>query len=713
MRMPGMKRIGIISMLIAGLFNSTMAQQHPSILLTRQKIDEVRNGVSRFPLLQQSWKEVKKDADKALKSPIDVPVPHDAGGGTTHEQHKKNYQNVLACGIAWQITKDEQYARFVKDILFQYAAVYNTWPRHPKRKDTPGGKMFWQSLNDCVWQVYVIQGYDCIYDYLKPEERKKIEDNLFEPIVKEFSEVNGEIFNKIHNHGTWSVAAVGMTGYVCGRKDWVDIALHGSKKDDKTGFLAQLNELFSPDGYYTEGPYYQRYAILPFILFAKTIQQYQPELKIYDYRNGLLKKSVNTALQCTYTNKMFFPVNDAMKDKSYETEEMIYAVDIAYSDMQSGDDLLDVAQQQQKVIVSDAGLKVAKAVAEGKTKPFAYVPMWISDGADGKGGGLGILRSGSNDDQACVLMKAASQGMGHGHFDRLNILYYDNNTEVFSDYGAVRFLNIESKNGGNYTKENNTWGKQTVAHNTIAVDKQSQYQANEKAGDQHAPGLIYFNNTPQYQVVSAEEDHAFEGVQLVRTAILFKPEGAQMPLLIDVFKAKSKAPHQYDLPFWYQGQLTDSNFPVNANKTKLLPAGDNYGYQHMWVNSDDKVNAANGVITILNNKRFYTTTFLADTGTSLCFVTCGANDPEFNLRNEKGFIISQKAAAGHTFINITEPHGQTNPIAEYTKGFKPLTKDIKLVNDNSETTGFEFTYNKKTYTVTLQYNNKQSFITIK
>jgi hypothetical protein len=119
------------------------------------------------------------------------------------------------------------------------------------------------------------------------------------------------------------------------------------------------------------------------------------------------------------------------------------------------------------------------------------------------------------------------------------------------------------------------------------------------------------------------------------------------------------------------------------------------------------------VITIINNKRFYTTTFLADTGTSLCFVTCGANDPEFNLRNEKGYIISEKAAAGHTFINITEPHGKTNPIAEYTTGFKPLTKDIRLLNDNGETTGFEFTYNKKTYTVTLQYNNKQSFITIK
>jgi oligo-alginate lyase len=711
--MPRIERLCLVWLLIAGLLQSARAQQHPSVLLTRQNIENVRNSVTKYPLLQQSWKELKKEADKAIKGAIEVPTPHDAGGSVTHEQHKKNYQNILACGIAWQITKDEQYARYVKELLLQYAAVYNTWSRHPKRKDTPGGKMFWQNLNDCVWQVYVIQGYDCIYDYLKADERKKIEDNLFEPIVKELSEVNGEIFNKIHNHGTWSVAAVGMTGYVCGRKEWVDLALHGSKKDDKSGFLAQLNQLFSPDGYYTEGPYYQRYAILPFILFAKTVHQYQPELAIYDYRSGLLKKAVNTALQCTYTNKMFFPLNDAMKDKSFESEELVYAVDIAYSDMQSADDLLDIAQQQKKVIISDAGVKVAKAVAEGKTKPFAYQPMWISDGANGKEGGLGILRAGSNDDQACVVMKASSQGMGHGHFDRLNILYYDNNTEVFSDYGAVRFLNIESKNGGNYTKENNTWGKQTIAHNTIAVDKQSQYKANEKAGEKSSPRLVYFNATPQFQIVSAEEDHAFEGVHLVRTAILFKPEGATMPLLIDVFKAKSATPHQYDLPFWYQGHLTDSNFPITTNKTQLLPAGDNYGYQHMWVNGETKVSAANGVITFINNKRFYTTTFLADTATSVSFVTCGANDPDFNLRSEKAYIISAKAAAGHTFINITEPHGKTNPVAEYTVGFKPQAKDIRLLHDDGETTSFEFTYNKKGYTISLQYNNKQSFITIK
>ena len=34
----------------------------------------------------------------------------------------------------------------------------------------------------------------------------------------------------------------------------------------RAGFLANLEEPFSPDGYYTEGPYYQRYAMYPFLM---------------------------------------------------------------------------------------------------------------------------------------------------------------------------------------------------------------------------------------------------------------------------------------------------------------------------------------------------------------------------------------------------------------------------------------------------------------
>jgi hypothetical protein len=691
---------------------SAVAQQHPSLMLTKANLTAVKQGINKYPLLTSSFKALKEEADLALVQPINVPTPADGGGGISHEQHKKNYKNVLACATVYQLTQQVKYAAHAKAILMQYAKQYNTWGRHPKRKQTPGGKLFWQNLNDCVWLVYMIQGYDGIYDYCTPKERTYLTDSLWTPVVYEQTVVNQKIFNLIHNHATWSTAGVGMAGYVCGKKEWVEMALKGTNKDGKSGFLKQIDDLFSPDGYYEEGPYYLRYAIQPFIIFARAINQYQPELKIYEYRNNLLKKAVDCDLQCTYTNKVFIPINDALKDKTYETEELVYAVNIAYGDMGASNDLLDIAKQQNRVIVSDVGLKVAKAIAEGKTKPFKYNPQFIRDGANGTMGGVGLLRSGNNTNQTLAVLKAGTQGMGHGHFDRLNVLFFDNNVEVLTDYGSVRFLNVETKTGGGYTKENDTWAKATIAHNTVTVDKTNQYKGDWEESEKTSPSLVYFDANKKYQVVCAEENKAYPDVKMLRTAILFQPEGAETPLLLDVFKLQSNNEHLYELPFWYNGHLTNVNFKYKNNNTQLNVLGKTDGYQHIWLNAEGNVNKPNGAITFLNNRKFYTTSFLADTATKVQFVTLGANDPEFNLRSEKGYIITQPKATNHTFVNITEPHGKNNPIAEFTVGFMPVTKNIQLISDDENTTVFSFEYNKKTYTVKLQYKNKEQFLTI-
>jgi hypothetical protein len=97
--------------------------QHPSIMLTKKGVDEVRAGINKYPLLTSSFKTLKAEADKAVSSPVNVPAPADGGGGITHEQHKKNYQNVLACGTVYQLTKDMRYADYVKNILLQYASL--------------------------------------------------------------------------------------------------------------------------------------------------------------------------------------------------------------------------------------------------------------------------------------------------------------------------------------------------------------------------------------------------------------------------------------------------------------------------------------------------------------------------------------------------------------------------------------------------------------
>jgi len=86
--------------------------------------------------------------------------------------------------------------------------------------------------------------------------------------------------DQAHNHGTWSCAAVGLLGYALKDTVLIHRALYGTRLDRKGGFFFQIDNLFSPDGYYTEGPYYFRYAIWPFYWLAQAVENNQPSLRI-------------------------------------------------------------------------------------------------------------------------------------------------------------------------------------------------------------------------------------------------------------------------------------------------------------------------------------------------------------------------------------------------------------------------------------------------
>ena len=692
---------------------SLSAQEHPGIMLTKKNIEAVRKGTQTYPLLKKSYQKVKSDADMALREPINVPTPKDAGGGVTHEQHKKNYTNILNCGIAYQISGDKKYAAYVESMLLSYAAHYSQWPLHPKRKENhQAGKIFWQSLNDFVWQVYTIQGYDMVYDAIPAKSRTAIEMGLFEPMLKFFTVDCKETFDKIHNHGTWDIAAVGMTGYVLNKPEYVEMAIKGSAKDGKTGYLAQIDQLFSPDGYYTEGPYYQRYALLPFIIFAKAINNFQPGLKIFEYRNQLLAKAINTTLQLTYTDGTFFPINDAVKGKTYETLNWCMVLTLPMQTLNLRRNCLTLPKDRAMWLYQMRVSSVAADLQAGKARPFAYQSQLIKDGAAGKEGGLGILRYGSNDDQQVLLLKAASQGMGHGHFDRLNLLYYDNGVEVLPDYGSARFINIESKKGGDYLPENKSWAKQTIAHNTLVVDQTSNYKGNPDTAQQNHPEILYFKSDKTLQVVSAIERNAYSGVQMVRTSALLKVAELSKPLVIDVFQVLSDKSHQYDLPFWYKGHIIDASVKISAFKDQLKPLGEKYGYEHIWLTADQPVKEKTGYVSILNNKRFYTIHFATDTAINLKMLLLGANDPDMSLVESKAFMLSSPKSGNQTFFNVIETHGRTNSVSETTTGAASKVSDLKVLNSSKDQVTVSFKIKNRLYTCQINYQNKENFIKI-
>ncbi|APA63741.1 alginate lyase family protein [Maribacter sp. 1_2014MBL_MicDiv] len=700
------KNLTTIQVIICCIFLcfSTMAQEHPSLILTKAGVQNIRAELGNVPLFDASLEKLKQEVDAEIALGIDTPVPQDYSGGYTHERHKRNMVVMQQAGVLYQILDDAKYAKYVKDMLMQYEAMYKTLPLHPKTRSYARGKLFWQCLNDSNWLVYVSQAYDCIYDYLDKAERKKLEKNLFRPFADHISVDSPQFYQRVHNHSTWGNAAVGMIGLVMNDKELIDRALYGIKgvsldktakdddggflnKDGKAGFLANIEEPFSPDGYYNEGPYYQRYAMYPFLIFAEGLHNVKPELKIFEYKDGVLLKSIDALLNLSDADGDFFPLNDGQKGMSYYNNALVTAVDISYYFGNQDPGLLSIAAKQNKVLLDDTGLAVALGVKNGKAEPFEKKSINLSDGPEGKQGGVGILRS----DGLELVFKYASQGSSHGHYDKLSYSYYENGDEVLQDYGLARFVNIEQKGGGNYLKENKTWAKQTVAHNTLVQNEQSHYQGKYDIGSKYHPNLYLFDSSQEdIQIVSATETNAYPGTKMHRTMAIIKQDGFEKPFMLDILKVTSDSTNQYDLPFYYMGQVVKTNVDYKIPNT-LEPLGERNGYQHLWLEGTGMTNNENTKFSWLDNGRFYTLTSATSPNDELKLVRIGANDSEFNLRREAGVILRRKDINNTLFVSTIESHGSYSPVSELAINSNSNIKELKVVVDTAAYTAIEIT----------------------
>ncbi len=621
------------------------------------------------------------DIEAKIASSTDIPVPRDAGGGYTHEKHKDNAKTIYNAGQLFKITSDTKYANFVRDLLLEYAEVYPDWGLHPAQKEQSPGRMFWQNLNESWWLVHIAQAYGLIVDTLSESDRETIETRLLRNMADFLSSGSPETFDKIHNHGTWATAAVGLTGYAIGDQGYVEQALLGLDKSGEAGFLKQLDLLFSPDGYYNEGPYYQRYALMPFVIFAQSVERNNPERNIFSHRDEVLKKAIYTTIQQSYGG-LFFPINDAIKDKGIATTELLHGVAIAY-ELTGDTGLLSIAKAQNKFVLTPESKVLADDLAAGKATPFNYQSMRLRDGAEGNSGALDILRASSDPNASVVVMKNTSQGLGHGHFDKLGFIFYDNGQEIIADYGAARFLNIEAKYGGHYLPENNSFAKQTIAHNALVVDGVSHFNANTSTGNKHHPTPGVFVVDENLKLATARIETAYEGVTLERTMAIVSDSAFEMPVVIDVMKGKSKSQHDYDLPFYYQGQVVEMNFDLNTNTTSRSPLGNKNGYQYLWdVASAEPVNDFSQ-LTWLKNNRFYTLSSSLPTSTNLVFTEVGANDDNFNLRREPAVIYRTAGSNDVSYVSVIEPHGEYNPIVEFTLNSHSKIASVKHYEQNS------------------------------
>ena len=707
-----MRKFFIAFCLMTGLILTAKAQ-HPRLIVNQNEVNTIRQVKGQVAAFDKILAKLISDADKALAMPISVPVPCDGGGGAVHEQHKTNYYAMFHCGLAYQYTGEKKYAKYVTDMLMEYARLYPTWGLHPMTLSGLRGRLFWQTLNESVWLMHTSMAYDCIYETLTKKQRDFIEKNLLfnmaDFIMNGYGEQrkNHEMFNRMHNHATWATAAVGMTGFTTGNEALVKAALYGSDGTGKTGgFLRQMDELFSPDGYYAEGAYYERYAIWPFVIFAQCIEHNRPDLKIFEYRGRILEKAINALIQLTYEGE-FFHFNDAL-EKGLSSQELTYAVNILYHAFPQQKSLLTVAEKYQSGFLPIiGGYELARDIANGEALPIDYQSHVFLDGRDGDQGAVGVIRSRDKHLNSALTLKATSHGMEHGHFDKLTMAYYDNGSEILCDYGAARFLNIEAKYSGHYTKENKSFAKQTIAHNTLVVDGKSNYDGKIKVANEHHADIIYngINRQDMQMLVAADKD-AYPGVRMERSLAYITLPFADYPLIVDILRARSEEVHQYDYPMWYNGHMVSTNFPYTKSLSTMEALGKSNGYQHIWVEAFGKNQEKNmSQFTFFKGSRFYTVSTATNVDSEMRMLRLGANDPDFNLRPATAYMIRQPQAANHTFATLIETHGQYDVVRETSSNLKSECNGVRIINDDESSTVVEIIYKDKTIIFTL--DNKE------
>ncbi len=680
--------------------------RHP-LLLSKEEAKKLNQEVSSQSLMGMSIRKFIEQTDAYLKQPLEVPG-HGKAGGYEHNKHKENYLFINLAGRLYAITKEEKYKQFTANLLKLYADKYLSFDFHEQKNTNPPGRLFHQILNEHMWLLYASLGYSNIKEDLDENTRNHIEANLFAPMAEMFTVQYGHDFDRIHNHGLWAVAAVAFCGAVIDEPKYIDMAIYGLNGDGETGgFLAQISKLFSPSGYYLEGPYYHRFAIRPLCLLAEFVHRYKPELDIFNYKNQVIKKTLEALLSTSYPNGVFPALNDASITMGSSDLGVLIATSSYAYHYGVDKNILGLADIQQHVWMHPCGLTLSNAYASAD-KDNIQPPYWPSvalcEGRDGDRGGQAFIRMRAGDgDISQLVMNYGQHGMDHGHFDTLGITYFNRGQEVLREYGFVRWVNVEPKFGGRYLPENKAYGRQTIAHNLVAIDETSQNDGDMDIAEQKHGELNFFIVKDHLQAVSAFADDHYKGVKMQRTSMMVDDAAFEVPLLVDIYKLQSENEHQYDYAIQYQGQIIRRNFDLQTHKS-LEPLGKNNGYQHLWKLAQGKP-GENALISWLQGHSYYTCLMAAAKNDEIIFTQTGANDPHMNLRAEDSFIMRRKAK-DTVFASVLETHGYFNESIEASENARGKLTNIEVIASDAEKTIIKLTSAAFMVQITIDEINK-------
>ena len=539
---------------------------HPCLLVTREGVEAIKKKAAERPWAKSAHDALLKSAGGWLGRTIKVP---ERGGQWWHwyscpkdgtrlktvspTKHRcptcgkvytgEPYDSVVVnrdhsalarateeLGLAWQLSGERPYAAKAAEILERYAERYLAYPRHTihGHDRVGGGRVGPQTLDEAVWLIPVVRGYDLVWDALSPDQRETIETKLLRPCA----DVILEHKIGIHNIQCWKNSAVGLVGICLDEPRYLADAVTSPR-----GIRQQLAKGILDDGSWFEGAWgYHYYTMSALAPLAEALRNVGVDVYTDRYRSFYA-----APLRFALPNGRLPAFNDSGEANAYGPWTRY---EVAYARWR---DPLFAA------MLKDRRRTSRESLLFGVSEPDASA-QFPAGSRNYPVSGYAYLQCDEGTNAPVAVVDYAPHGGGHGHPEKLQLLLYARGEIVAPDPGCIAY-------GVPLHRE---WYRQTIAHNTVAVDRRSQKPCRGKLG--------LYAATPELAVVSASADDAYDGVRFRRTVAMLSGG-----LAVDLVEVASDKPHLYDWAFHCYG---DFETPLKLNRRFAAPGKAN-GYQHI------------------------------------------------------------------------------------------------------------------------------------
>ncbi len=403
-------------------------------------------------------------------------------------------------------------------------------------------------MNYTIWTLAALDTYDLLYKDFSPTEHARL-DAFFERYLAALRKsddywVRHEPGGKLNNHYAWHKLGLCMMGVFYKRPKLIQLALHGPKGVDE-----MLASGFKDDGLWLEGSIpYQFAETAPLVLMAQMLENAGSTESLFRPTNPpkhTVKQAYDALLPLLFPDRTLPPIGDCYGRRPQIGQgadwEILYrrCKEPAYGWL-----LANLDHRTPEALFAGASEITTAA------PPTQVSRIWPEMG-------YAALRSneGTNywSGREWTAFVTFSRQPVHEHADKLSLM-------LFGD-GHLWLPDCESRPSAEHAFSSVTQrelNRQTLCHNTLLVDDQSQRFPGQRLE------LLEFTNSEACKSVTIGDlsGRLYEDVRQMRT-IIVTPD-----YVVDFFQAASTRPREFAWLMHVDGVFIESSVKV-TNKTVM------------------------------------------------------------------------------------------------------------------------------------------------